>query len=227
MKSSASRPLLLSPALLLTALLAARTAEAQAPPQTPAPSRGQGWDTATTVLAAVSWTSVLATPRYTYADADVTVGYKPRWHVSVLAPTMTLLTLAFVNRDFVQKQVEEFRPGCDATNRGVKGCERGGMPSTHALVSFSALGQGTGIFLVDTLKWNKGRLAPVSLVGHVVLPLVSSSVVLAGRIAGDHETASQVLLGSGAGLGLGLGMGVAYALFQRPECRFGAGIVCW
>lgn len=202
------------------------SASAQTAPS-PVPDRSDGWNTATSVFAAVSWASVLATPRYTYADADVTVGFKPRWHVSVLAPTMTLATLAFVNRDFLQKEIGGFRPGCDDSNRGVAGCERRGMPSTHALVSFSALGQGAGIFLVDTFKWNHGKLAPVSLVGHVLLPLVSSSLVLAGRIAGDHETTPQVLVGAGAGLGLGLGMGVVYAIFQRPECRFGAGIVCW
>lgn len=219
-------PTVLSLLAACSVLTSVASASAQIPPSPP-PDRSQGWNTATSVLAAVSWASVLSTPRYTYADADVTVGFKPRWHVSVLAPTMTLATLAFVNRDFLQKEIGGYRPGCDDNNRGVAGCERRGMPSTHALVSFSALGQGAGIFLVDTLKWNRGKLAPVSLIGHVVLPLVSSSLVLAGRIAGEHETTPQVLIGAGAGLGLGLGMGVVYAVLQRPECRFGAGIVCW
>jgi hypothetical protein len=101
------------------------------------------------------------------------------------------------------------------------------MLSTHSLLTFSYLGQGTGVFLVDTIKWSNGEFNAGAFVGNVGVPLVLSVLTAIGRTAGDWEDAGQVWASAGIGLGAGLGMGVLYALLQRPECGYGGGLICW
>lgn len=210
-------------AFTLTAM--ARDAGAQTEP----PERSDGWRTASHVFVALGAGSQLLMPRVYYAESETTIGWKARWHVSVLAPVMTL-TAATLTSEYVMKpRIEGYRPGCDETNQGGPGCTTFGAPSTHAFASFSALGHGTGVFLVDTLKWNDGRFHGGAFVGEVAFPLVAAGFTALGRVAGEpnHESGGQVLAGAGLGIGVGLLSGLVYSLMQRPECGYGSGMVCW
>ena len=181
------------------------------------------------VAVAVGAVTQLVMPRVYYADNDETIGWKARWHVSVLAPVMTMTTLTLVSEYGIEPRLKKPRPGCDDTNAGGPGCTTYGMPSTHSEAAFGAFGHGTAIFLVDTLKWNNGRLNAPSLVVNVVVPFVAALVAGIARGAGSpaYEGTGQVLLGAGAGFGAGLITGGVYSLMQRPGCPYGSGVVCW
>jgi hypothetical protein len=226
-------PIALIAATLLAALvlLGARTAQAADPvdPRTGLfiPQRDTGWDTATTITSIAAMGIELLSPRTFSADPEVTTGWKARWHVSVLAPIMTLTTVAFLNENNLKRSFGGFRPGCGDYNKGGPGCESFGMLSTESLAAFSALGHGTGVFLVDTIKWSKGDFHGGAFTLEVGVPLVLAVITGVGRTAGNWETGAQVW-GSGAiGFGLGLGLGALYSLMQRPECGYTGSLVCW
>jgi len=197
----------------------------------PAPDRSAGWNTATKVMALSSAGLVMIMPRIFYSDPEVTAGWKARWHLSVLAPTMTLAAFTLLNDVSLKGSFKSFRPGCDETNFGlVPGCEGNeayGMFSSYSFLAFSSLGQGTGIFLVDTLKWSNGHLNGGALLGDVAAPLILSVLTAVGRSSGNWETGGQVWGSAGLGFGAGIGMGVLYALLQRPECGYSGGMICW
>src|SRR5512145_1038338 len=125
---------LLIPALLL---FATQNASAQS-----APERDSNWAKVSTVSLAIGVGTELLMPRVFYADPEVTVGWKARWHVSALASSMSLLALAALNEYTLKDGFEGYRPGCSAENKGVAGCQTYGMLSTHAFGGFAALGQG-------------------------------------------------------------------------------------
>jgi len=191
------------------------------------PKRSEGWGTATTVMAASAMGLELLMPRTFYSDPEVTVGWKARWHVSVLAPSMTLATLALFNEVVLKDAFEGHRPGCRGSNQGGPGCASYAMLSTHSFAAFSAFGQGFGVFLVDTLKWSGGRFNFGSFTGNVMTPAVLSVITAVGRTAGDWEKAGQVWGSAGIGALLGLGMGALYSLAQRPECGYSGNLICW
>lgn len=166
-------------------------------------------------------------PRVFYSDPEVTVGWKARWHVSVLAPSMTLAALSLANEQWFKEGFESPRPGCEDLPAGVGGCESYGMFSTHSLLAFSALGQGTGVFLIDTLKWSDGQFNAGAFFGEVGVPLVLSVLTAIGRTVGDWESGGQVWASAGVGFGAGLGTGLLYAALQRPECGYSGGLICW
>ena len=85
----------------------------------------------------------------------------------------------------------------------------------------SALGQGLGVFLVDTIKWSGGRLNGGSLAMNVGVPAVLGVITTVGRSAGNWETGAQAWGSAGIGLALGLGLGALYGAAQRPECGYG------
>ncbi len=214
--------------LFAAAVIAAAPGQAAAQ-VLPAPQRSEAWGTVSTVSALVGASTQLLMPRVYYADTEVTVGWKARWHASVLATTMTLMALAFVSEVGVKPEIGSFRPGCGPSNLGVPGCTTFGMPSTHTYTAFASLGHGTAVFLVDSFKWNEGRVSAGSAIGNVGLPLVASILSYAGRVVGtpSYEHGDQALVGAGVGIGLGLVAGGVYSLLQRPECGYGAGVVCW
>ncbi len=82
--------------------------------------RSDAWDTATTVLTLSTVGLGLVMPRVFYADPEVTVGWKARFHVSVLAPTMTLAALTLLNEHTLKEQFKGYRPGCEEANMGVR-----------------------------------------------------------------------------------------------------------
>jgi hypothetical protein len=177
----------------------------------------------------VGMTTQVLMPRLYLSDSEVTVGWKARFHGSVFASTMSLVGLALLNEYALHPQITSYRPGCGPSNVGVPGCTTFGMPSSHAFVAFSALGHGTAVFLVDSWKWSDSHYHPGAIAGDVGLPLVASVLTFAGRVAGtpSQEHLDQVAVGAAVGLGFGLLAGGAYSYFQRAECGYGAGVICW
>lgn len=198
---------------------------AQTPPAPP--ERSASWDQATSIMALSAAGFELLMPRVFYSDPEVTAGWKARWHLSVLAPLMTLTTVTLVNEQFLKDSFAGHRPGCDEMNQGSPSCTSYGMMSSPTFLSFGALGQGAAIFLVDTTKWSDGRLNVGALTGHVGVPLVLSMITAVGRTSGNWESGGQVWGTAGIGFGAGLGMGLLYALAQRPECGYSGNLICW
>lgn len=169
----------------------------------------------------------LAMPRVFSANDETTEGWKARWHVSTLAPLMTISTLTLINQVYFKDTLKGQRPGCDDTNHGGPNCTDYGAPSSHAFVAASLFAHGTTLFLVDTFAWSKGKVNPASAVGNVAFPFVLGVIAIAGRSAGDYENGGQIAAGATAGLAAGLLTGMTYALFQRPDCGYSAGLICW
>lgn len=211
----------------LAASLALVAAPAAAQERSPLPERSQGWKDATNVLTISTIGVQLLMPRIFFSDPEVTVGWKARWHASVLAPSMTLLTTGLLNEQFLKDAFEGKRPGCDDTNQGYSGCRDFGMLSTHSYLAGSALGQGLGVFLVDTIKWSDGRLNGGSLAMNVGVPAALGIITTVGRTSGNWETGGQAWGSAGIGFALGLGLGALYAAAQRPECGYGGNLICW
>ena len=191
------------------------------------PDRNHDWKVATNALAISAGAVELLMPRIFYSDPEVTVGWKARWHVSVLAPTMTLATLTLFNEVVLKDAIKGRLPGCDDTNLDSPSCASYGFMSSQSFAAFAAAGQGTGIFLADTLKWSHGNVNAGALVGHVAVPLVLGVITTVGRTAGNLETAGQAWGSGGIGLLSGLGMGLLYGLAQRPECGYTGDLICW
>jgi hypothetical protein len=166
-------------------------------------------------------------PRVFYSSPEATVGWKARWHVSVLAPTMTQASLALLNEVALKDAFKEPRPGCGSTGPGLSDCESFALFSTPSYVSGAALGQGLAIFLFDTLKYSGGRFHFGSLAGHVVAPLLLAGVTVGGRAAGNYENFGQSIASAGVGVGTGLLMGALYGALQAPECGYSGSLICW
>ncbi|MGH7434526.1 MAG: hypothetical protein ACRENE_02545 [Polyangiaceae bacterium] len=205
-------------ALAASAIAVPSTASAEAPP-----SRDGGWNTATNVLAVSSLAAGALMPRVFFSDPEVTAGWKARWHLSVLAPIMTLTSLALANEVSLKGAFAAPRPGCQDSGP----CDGYGLFSTPAFAASSALGNGVAVFLVDTLKWSSGNVGVGGLFGEVILPLVLAPITIIGRTAGNWESGGQAWSSGGVGLLSGLVTGFVYATLQRPECGYTGSLVCW
>jgi len=205
-------------------LAASSPASAQA---LPTPNRDQGWGVASSVTVGAAGAIQLLMPRIFYSDPEATVGWKARWHVSQLAPVMTLTVLTLANEYLVKGALQDNRPGCDSSNTPGQNCETYGGPSTHAFGAFAALGHGAGVWLFDMTKWSNGKVNALSVVGNLALPLVLAGVTDGARAAGNWESASQILIGSLAGAVFGFVSGMTYSLMQRPECGYTGSMICW
>jgi hypothetical protein len=206
--------------------LAARSAEAQSPP-TPVPDRSDAWNQASTILALSAVGLELVMPRVFYSDPEVSVGWKARWHLSVLAPIASIATLTLINEHHLKESLAGFRPGCDETNQGLPGCTTYGTLSSPAFAGFAAVGHGTAVFIIDTGKWSDGRFNAGAFTGEVAVPLVLSVISAAGRTSGNWESGGQVAAGAAAGFAVGLATGFLYAAMQRPECGYSGNLICW
>ncbi len=191
------------------------------------PARSEAWSTATNVMALSGLGVQLIFPRVFYSDPEVVVGWKARWHVSVLAPTMTIATLALFNERVLKNEIGGHRPGCDEATQGGPGCASYGMLSTQSFMASAAFGQGLGTFLVDTLKWSGGQFNFGAFATNTAVPGVLAIITTAGRGAGNWENAGQAWGSAGIGLLTGLGMGALYAIAQRPECGYSGNLICW
>lgn len=212
--------------LAVTALLTAVGSAANAQ-TSPAPNRDQTWGAVTTATMVSAGAIELLMPRIFYSDPEVTEGWKARWHVSQLAPVMTLTVLTLTNEYALKGAIADPRPGCDATNAGGPNCTTYGSPSTHAFGSFAALGNGAAVWLFDMTKWSDGRFNVGSFVGNVALPLILAGTTAVGRGVGNFENTNQILLGGGIGLALGFLTGMTYSLMSRPECGYTGNLICW
>jgi len=190
------------------------------------PTRSIPWQTVTSVTAVSAMATQVLMPRIFYSDPETTVGWKARWHVSVLAPTMTLTALTLLNEYALKSAIATPRPGCGDSNTG-PGCGGYESLSSHSFVAFSAFGHGTAVFLVDTIKWSDGRFNGGALVGDVVVPVLLAGVTAVGRSAGNWESPGTVVLSSVAGLAVGAVTGLTYAVMQRPECGYTGALFCW
>jgi hypothetical protein len=190
--------------------------------------RSVPWQTVTSVTAVSAMATQVLMPRLFYSDPETTVGWKARFHVSVLAPTLTLTALTLLNEYALKSAIGAKRPGCgDSEPTPCGDPDPYETMSSHSFAAFSAFGQGTAVFLVDTMKWSDGKLNAGSIAGNVALPLVLAVVTAAGRIAGNWEDADSVILSSGVGLVIGVLTGVTYAMMARPECGYTGDLICW
>ena len=183
--------------------------------------------TVTTITMVAGAATVTLMPRIFHSDPETTVGWKARWHVSILAPSLANVTLTLLNEHALKDAIRSPRPGCDETNQGTGRCQDFGSLSSHTFLAASAFGQGTAIFLSDMLKWNDGRFNVGSFLGNVAFPLVFAGVTAVGRTAGDWEDGGTVALSGVSGLVTGGLMGLGYAVLQRPECGYTGSLVCW
>ena len=218
--------LLAGSATLVVATLVSSPASAQDKITIP-PQRSEAWNDATSVLAVSSLGFQLIFPRIFYADPEVTAGWKGRWHISALAPVMTLATLTLINEHHLKSSFASPRPGCDDTNAHLPECSSYGMFSSQSFAAFSALGHGTGVFLGDTMKWSDGRFNGGAFAGEVAVPFVLAVLTAVGRTSGEWESGGQVWATAGVGAGIGLASGLLYSLSQRPECGYTGSLICW
>jgi hypothetical protein len=210
--------------LLLTAFVT-REAAAQTAPEI---VRDRSWKNVTGVAVIAAGATQLLMPRIFYPEPEVTVGWKARWHVSVLAPVMTLTALALINEYQFKDAIKAHRPNCSDENHGlVSQCMDYSSPSTHTFAAFSALGHGVGVFLIDTTKWSDGRVNAISAVGNIGVPLIAGIVTYVGRGVGNWEKPSHNFTGAALGLTTGFLLGMTYALMQRPECGYSGALICW
>jgi hypothetical protein len=222
--------------VMATAWLVPAEAYAQTPVPPIAP-RDENWGIVSDVSLAIGASTVFLMPRVYYSDPEATVGWKGRWHFSMFAPAMTMTAATFLVDGPIRNAIESPRPGCtlDQTivaNPGSE-CESFGGPSTHAFASWGATGVGTGVFLVDTIKYSRGRFHAGAFIGNIVVPLAASIMTSVGRgvdVPGTvqpYESGGQVAAGALTGFFSGLLVGGAYALLQRPSCGYGNAIFCW
>jgi hypothetical protein len=218
----------------LAALLVPQDAFAQAIP--PAAPRDENWEAVSHISMIVGISSVALMPRVYYNDPEATVGWKGRWHISQLAPALTLTAATLFVDIPVKGAIESPRPGCtlDETNVAFpnSNCESFGGPSTHAFAASSAFGAGLTIFLVDTFKYSDSEFHAGSFIGNVAVPLAAAVLtsVARGVAPGDSEgfeDGGQIGAGIGVGLPIGALTGLAYAFLQEPNCGYGDNIICW
>jgi hypothetical protein len=214
-------------------LLAPGEAAAQAVP--PAAQRDAGWGAVSDVSLAISAVSLALTPRVYYSDPISTVGWKGRYHVSILAPMMTMVAMSWLFDQPLKSAFQDPRPGCtlEQTNAQMSGCESFGLVSTHGMATASFAGVGLGVWLIDTFKYSDGRVHPANLIGNVVLPL---SATVVGSVARGFENdgtvrgfekPEQILAGAIPGFVIGTITGLVYSSLQRPSCPYGDSLFCW
>lgn len=212
-------------------------------PVTPTVLRDAGWGTVSDVALAIGVLSPVLMPRIYYSDPTATVGWKGRWHFSMLAPAMTMVGTTLLVDLAIKHEAKGARPGCDASNTDVgfpgSGCETFGGPSTHMFATYGALGAGTSIFLVDTFKYSDGRFSVPGFIGNVGLPLTAAILGTVGRaLEGPVDPVSnlpvrafedpgQVAAGAISGLLTGALVGLSYSMLQRPSCPYGDSVFCW
>ena len=201
----------------------------------PIVERDQNWDTVSTVSMLIGVGSVSLMPRIYYASPDATVGWKARWHVSALAPIMTMTGITLLVDGPIRGAIQSPKVGCTVEQTLARlddsGCESFGGPSTHAFASWGAFGAGTTIFLVDTLYYSDAEFSVGSFIGNVALPLGAAIMTSVARSVDGGgvgaEDTGQVVAGALPGLGVGALLGLGYSLMQEPDCGYGGYIFCW
>jgi hypothetical protein len=223
-----------------TALLAPREAAAQTTVP-PTAVRDATWGTISNVTMVLGVGIVTLMPRVYYNDPEATVGWKGRWHFSVLAPALSLTALTLLVDGPIRGAIKTPRPGCtldQSTPPGGgapgSGCESYAMPSTQSFASWGATGAGTAIFLIDTFKYSNSKFHAGGFVGNVGVPLVLSVLTSVGRSitpntvrGGAYEDVGSIVAGSLSGFVTGALVGLGYSIMQRPNCGYGGNLFCW
>jgi hypothetical protein len=221
---------------LAAAMLVPKEAAAQVPPVPPTVQRDPGWGAVSNVTMVMGAATVFLMPRVFYNDPEATVGWKGRWHFSVLAPAMSLTAMTLLVDGPIKSAIQSNRPGCtlDETQFAFpgSGCESFGGPSTQSYASWGATGAGVSIFLVDTIKYSDWRFNVPSFVGNVGVPLTLSVITSIGRGVNPgtttaYENGGQIVAGALTGLLSGALVGLSYSLLERPNCGYGNAIFCW
>ncbi|MCL2725533.1 MAG: hypothetical protein FWD69_13960 [Polyangiaceae bacterium] len=192
--------------------------------------RSKGWQTATTITMAAGVGTSLFMPRVYYSDSgnqEIAIGWKSRWHATVLAPVAVNVGLTLLNEFVLKDKLKSFRPGCDETIQGTGRCQDYGSFSSFAFLSLASLGQTGATFFVDTFKWSDGRVNGGSILGNLVLPLALSAVTVIGRSDGNWESNGQLVASGAAGLAIGIATGLLYSIWQKPECGYTSTVLCW
>jgi hypothetical protein len=216
---------------ITAATLAPREAAAQTPPVV---MRDKNWDIVSNVTMVAGASIVSLMPRVFFNDPEATVGWKGRWHISALAPIMSMTALTLMVDISVKNAIKTTRPGCtvDGTVFPLTECASYGAPSTQSYAAWGATGAGTGIFLVDTIKYSDGRFNVPYFLGEVIAPLTLSVLSSVGRAvepgtSQPYESGGAIVAGALTGFASGLIVGGAYALLQKPSCGFGNNVFCW
>src|ERR1700761_247908 len=117
-----------------TALLAPGEASAQT--VKPIAPRDATWSTLSDVTMVLNAGVVTLMPRVYYNDPEATVGWKARWHFSVLAPTLAMTGLTLLVDGPIRNAIKKPRPGCTIDNTTPdypgSGCNTFGMMSTQS-----------------------------------------------------------------------------------------------
>ena len=221
--------------LFSTALLAPGEASAQT--VKPIAPRDATWSTLSDVTMVLNAGVVTLMPRVYYNDPEATVGWKARWHFSVLAPALSMTALALLVDGPIRNGIQSPRPGCNATQTAAalpgSQCDSYGMPSTHSFAAWGSTGAGTAVFLIDTFKFSGSRFNAGGFVGNVAVPLVLSVLTSVGRGVATApntfptESAPQVVVGTLSGFVTGALLGLGYSLMQHPNCGYGGNVFCW
>jgi len=220
----------------LLSLTAAMLAPREAAAQTVAPVvvRDKNWDIVSNVTMVAGVSIVALMPRVYFNDPEATVGWKGRWHVSALAPIMTMTALTLMVDISIKNAIKTIRPGCtqDGTVFPLSECASYGAPSTQSYAAWGATGAGTGIFLVDTIKYSDGHFNVPYFFGQVIAPLTLSVLSSVSRSvepgnSKQYETGGAIAAGALTGFASGLIVGGVYALMQKPSCGFGNNVFCW
>jgi hypothetical protein len=201
----------------------------------PIVERDPNWDVLSTVSMMIGVGTVSLMPRIYYSSPDATVGWKARWHVSALAPIMTMTATTLLVDGPIRGAIQNTKDGCTVDQTLARlpdsGCESFGGPSTHAFAAWGAFGAGTSIFLVDTFLYSDSEFHAGSLIGNVVVPLAGSILTSVARSADGRglgpETTGQVVAGALPGAAVGLILGFGYSFLQEPDCGYGGLIICW
>jgi hypothetical protein len=202
----------------------------------PTVERDPNWDAVSSISMMIGVGSVALMPRVYYSSPDATVGWKARWHVSSLVPTLGLTGLTLLVDGPIRNAIQSPKEGCtldDTLNRPPDGdgCESFGGPSTHAFASWGATGAGMGIFLVDMFEYSDSEFNVPSLLGNVAVPLTASIMSSVSRSADGRgvgpEGTGQVVAGALPGFAVGMLLGVGYSMLQEPDCGYGGYIFCW
>jgi hypothetical protein len=220
-------------------MLSEGTAQAQAQAIPPIVERDSNWDTVSAITMMIGVGSVSLMPRIYYSSPDATVGWKARWHISHLAPVMSMTGATLLIDGPLREAIESPKDGCTLDNTLTatpriepdSGCESYGGPSTHSFASWGATGAGVTIFLVDTFKYSNSEFHVGSFIGNVAIPFTTSILTSVARSADGSgigpEGTGQVIAGALPGLAFGALMGLGYSLLQEPDCGYGGSLVCW
>ena len=190
-------------------------------------ARSAPWQTATTITAVAAMGSQVLMPRVFFSDPNVTVGWKARWHVSVLAPAMTLTALAFLNESAVKGGSRLLSPGVQREQRGDRKLSRLRLPllpGVRSLVGVCARDGGLRDRHAEVERRPTERGGVRGRCGAASRSCRADRRRSGGGKLGRPRSGSSFERG---GPGVRSRHGDRVSLLARPECPYGSGLICW